>query len=215
VTFNDAVEVFLAEFQKEWPDPTERLIFLLRWNMRWRVDGFPLDVLVPLYDPDSAVAMASPAGEPSPEFLSWPKFEAKLQMVRGKQMLNQGQPDEAITLLKSSVRWFRDYGDWTVFQMYFMGAEFLAVAYAEQGNLQAAYRVLEDAAGQRNLVNSFSAPLHQKIQARRALLARELGRIADAESIETELAKALRFADEDHPILIQIREQQDKFLEIE
>jgi tetratricopeptide (TPR) repeat protein len=211
--FQGHIEDFLADFTEEAPDPTERLLFLLSINLRYVRP--PLDVLVPLYDPDTAVAMASPAGEPAPEFLSWPKFQAKLQLARGKQMLNQGRLDEAIVLLKSGVRWFRDYGDWTVFQMYFMGAEFLAVAYAEQGNLQAAYRVLEDAAGQRNLVNSFSAPLHQKIQARRALLARELGRTAEAESIEAELAEALRFADEDHPILIQIREQQRVFLEIE
>ena len=75
--------------------------------------------------------------------------------------------------------------------------------------------MLEDAAGQRNLVNSFSAPLHQKIQARLALLARELGKTAEAEAIEAELAEALSFADQDHPILVQIRQQQEVLLEIE
>jgi tetratricopeptide (TPR) repeat protein len=212
--FRETLEDFRAEFREGWPDPTKRLVFLLRWNMHG-FDGFPLDVLVPLYDPDSAVAMASPAGEPSPEFLSWPKFEAKLQMARGKQMLNQGQPDEAITLLKSSVRWFRDYGGWEIFEIYFLGAELLAVALTGQGDLEEACQVLEEAAGQRNMVNSFTAPQHQKIQARRALLARELGRTAEAEAIEAELAEALRLADPDHPILVQIREQQDVFLEIE
>ena len=213
--FQRYIEDFRADYKEIWPEPTVRLVFLLRMNMSGWENALPVDVLVPLYDPDTAVAMASPAGEPAPEFLSWPKFQAKLQLVRGKQMLNQGRLDEAIVLLKSGVRWFRDHGGWEVFQMYFMGAEFLAVAYAEQGNLQAAYRVLEDAAGQRNLVNSFSAPLHQKIQARRALLARELGRTAEAEAIEAELAAALNLADWDHPILVQLREQQNDPLEIE
>jgi hypothetical protein len=86
---------------------------------------------------------------------------------------------------------------------------------AGQGDLKAAYAHLEQAAGKRKLVYSLSAPLHQRIQARRALLARELGRTAEAEAIEAELEKALIFADHDHPILVQIREQQDALSEIE
>jgi len=175
----------------------------------------PLDALVPMYEPDSAVAMASTADEPPPEFLFWPKFEAKLQLARGIQMFDQGQPDRAIAPLRSSVMWYRDYGGPETFCYYFLAAEFHAVALAGQGDLKAAYAYLEQAAGKRKLVNSLSAPLHQRILARQSLLARELGRTAEAEAIEAELKKALIFADHDHPILLQIRDQQGAPLEIE
>jgi len=213
--FLEHVEEFRVEFHERWPDPTERLIWLLQMNMQDSMDWFPLDVLVPLYDPESALALASAAGEPAPIFLSSPKFEAKLQLAQGKQLLNQGRPGEGIVLLGDGVAWFRDHGTWPTFSYYFLGAELLAVALAEQGDLQAAFLVLEDAAEQRKLVNSFTAPQHQKIQARRARLARELGRTAEAEAIEAELAKALVFADPDHPILVQIREQQSMSFEVE
>jgi tetratricopeptide (TPR) repeat protein len=212
--FQEHVEEFHVNVRRNKPDPTERLIWLLSWNMQWTM-RFPLDALVPLYDPESAVALASATGEPAPVFLSTPKFEAKLQLAQGKQLLNQGQPDEAITLLRNSVAWFRDHGIWLTFSYYFLSAELLAVALAEQGDLEAAYRELEEAAGQRKLVNSFTTPQHQKIQARQALLARELGRTAEAEAIEAELAKALVFADPDHPILVQIRAQQEVLLQVE
>jgi tetratricopeptide (TPR) repeat protein len=211
--FQRHTENFRVDLREAIPNTTEQLLFQLSLNLRYVRP--PLDVLAPLYDPVSAVATASPVGAPSREFLSWPKLEAKLQIVRGKQMLERGQTDEAIAPLKNGVEWFRDRGGWSTFPYYFLGSELLAVALAEQGDLQAAYRVLEDAARQRKLVNSISTPLYQRIQARLALLARELGRTAEAESIETELAEALRFADKDHPILVQIREQHEVFLEIE
>jgi hypothetical protein len=45
-----------------------------------------------LSDPESALALASPAGEPAPIFLALPKLETKLQLAQGKQLLNQGRP---------------------------------------------------------------------------------------------------------------------------
>ena len=130
-------------------------------------------------------------------------------------MLNQGQPDEAIDPLRSGVEWFRNRGGWESFPYYFLGAELLAVTLSGQDNLQAARIELEQAADRREMVNSFSAPLYQRIQARLALIYRELGRISDAEAIEAELGNALALADHDHPILIQIREYQDLRLQIE
>jgi tetratricopeptide (TPR) repeat protein len=211
--FQRHIENFSADFMEETPDPTERLLFLLSLNLRYVRP--PLDVLAPMYDPNSATAIASLTGEPSREFLSWPKLEAKLQIVGGKQLLDQSQAGEAIAPLKNGVRWFRNRGGWQTFPYYFLGTELLAAALVEQGDLQAAYRVLEDAVKQRNMVNSLSTPLHQRVQARLALLARELGRTAEAELIEAALAETLKFADEDHPILIQIREHQGLPLEIE
>jgi tetratricopeptide (TPR) repeat protein len=211
--YQEYIEDFRDELMEAIPDPIEQQRFLLSLNIG--MVKYPIDLLAPLYEPDTAVAMVSAAGETSPEFMSWPILEAKLQLVRGKQMLDKGQAGEAIVSLKSGVRWFRDRGGWGMFPYYFLGTELLAIAYAEQGDLQAAYRLLEDAAGRRIMVNTLSTPLHQRILARLALIARELGRTARAESIESELAEALRLADEDHPILVQIREQHEVKLEID
>jgi len=211
--FQGHIEDLRADFREAAVDPTIPQFFLLSSNVRYVRP--PLDVLVPLYEPDSAAVTASLAGVPSREFLSWPVTKTKLQIARGKQMLDQGQADAAIAPLKYGVSWFRERGGWETFSYYFLGAELLAIALTEEGDLQAAYRVLEDAAGQKNLVNSLSTPLHQRIQAHLALLAREIGRTAEAESIEAELAESLRFADESHPILVQLRKQHEVFLEIE
>jgi len=186
------------------PDPTERLIYMLRWNT-WSYEIMPpVAVLAPLYDPGSAVEIVSSVQEPPFEFLELPAFKAKMQLARGKQLLDHGHPAEGIMLLESGAAWFRDYGDWRTFPHYFLGAELLATALSRQGDLQAAYRVLEDASGQRKLVNSNTAPQHQKIQARLALLARELGHVAEAQVLEAELREALSLADPDHPILVHM-----------
>jgi tetratricopeptide (TPR) repeat protein len=211
--FQRHLEDFNTSFMEEAPDPTERLMFLLHMNLRYIRPL--LDVLAPLYDPDSALVQTSPSGDLPRDFLSWPIFEAKLQIVRGKQMLDRNQLEGAIASLKNGVGWFRDRGGWQMFPYYFLGAELLAAALTEQGDLQAAYNVLEDASRQENMVNSLSTPLHQRIQARLAQLARKLGHTTEAEAIEAELAEALKFADEDHPILIQIRQHQEVSLEID
>jgi tetratricopeptide (TPR) repeat protein len=213
--FQERTDDLLVLYRENWPDPTERLITILRWNTWKGPYSWPWEVMVSMYDAESAVETASLASEPPPAFLSEPGFEAKLQLARGRQMSTQGRPEEAIALLRGGVEWFRDRGDEQTFPYYFLGAELLAVALAGQGDLQAAYGVLEDAAEQRNLVVPYTAPLHQRIQARLALLSRELGRTAEAEAVEAELEEALSLADQDHPILVQIREQRDAFLEIE
>lgn len=219
--FREQTKTFLAQYQAAMPDPAKRAAVYLSRNMTWWMEGFPVFVLAPMYGPESAVALASSAvldesaGEFSTEFLHWPALEAKLQLARGIQMLNEGQPEGAIAPLESGIGWFGEYGGWEKYSYLFVGAEVLAVVMAGQGHPEAAYRVLKGVAMQRNMVNSYSAPLHQKIQARLALLARELGRIDEAEAIEAELTRALEFADPNHPILVQIREQQDAQMEPE
>jgi tetratricopeptide (TPR) repeat protein len=216
--FAERVEDFHTRQQELIPDPSARLVRLLGWNMRGFTNGTQLDVLAPLFDPDAVDALTSSAeGQTQARyyFLSWPKFEAKLQLARGKHLLNQGRTEEAIALFRSGVSWFGEYGDWATYSYYFLGVELLAAALSEKGESLAAYSWLSQAADQRRLVNSFSAPLHQRVQAQQALLARELGRIAEAEAIEAELAAILGLADHDHPILVQIREQQELPFEIE
>ena len=44
-----------------------------------------------LSDPESTLALASPAGKPDPILLSLPNLETKLQLAQGKQLLNQGR----------------------------------------------------------------------------------------------------------------------------
>ena len=64
VAFQRHIEDFNADLMKEAPDPTERLLFLISLNLRYVRP--PLDVLAPMYDRDSATAIASSTGEPPP-----------------------------------------------------------------------------------------------------------------------------------------------------
>jgi tetratricopeptide (TPR) repeat protein len=214
-------QAFLAQYQTVMPDPARRAAVYLSRNMTWWMEGFPIFVLVPMYEPESAVALASTAvldessGEFSTEFLHWPALEAKLQLARGIEMLNQGRLQDAMAPLESGLGWFGEYGGWEKYCYFFVGAEVLAVVLTGQGHLEAAYRVLNGVAMNKKMVNSYSAPLHQRLQARLALLSRELGRRDEAEAIEAELSNALMFADPDHPILVQIRDRQDPHLDLE
>ncbi len=208
-------QVLTDALHSRMPEASEREIALLGWNMgHGDFQGlFPMDVLVPLHVPESVPNMAESEHQPFPLFLSLPKFEAKLRLLEGRQLLAQGRPQEATEPLWEGVSWFRDHGDDSLFQYHFLGAELLAVALLEGGKLQSAYRVLADAAGQKVMVNSSTAPLHQKIRARLASLCRELERVTEAEAIEAEPRRELLLADEDHPILVQIREQEPLQLE--
>jgi tetratricopeptide (TPR) repeat protein len=206
--FAEHMQEFLAWLERAFPEEHERHIWSLGWNMT-DPHGFPIDVLYPVYDADDAAKTAASADRHAPLFLSLPKFRAKLQLVRGKSLLDQGRPEEARDPLRQGVHWFGEHGLYETLPYYFLGSELLAVALMELGEEQAAYQVLKAAAGQTGLVNSQTMALHQRIRARVALLARDLGRTEDAAALEAELKKALALADPDHPILMQLRDQQE------
>jgi hypothetical protein len=214
VAFMEHMRVFVAWLGDAFPDENRRRMWVLGWNMT-DFHGFPIDILYPLYDAEATAELAAGAEDQAPLFLSLPKLRAKLQLARGGSLLEQGLPEQAREPLRKGVLWFSEHGLYETLPYYFLGSELLAVALQKAGEEQAAYQTLQAAAGQTGLVNSLTAPLHHRILARQALLARELGRLEDAVALEAELGKALALADPDHPILTQIREQQDQPLQIE
>jgi tetratricopeptide (TPR) repeat protein len=207
------VETAYADLEMVMVDPGRMALRQLRANLRLWFPSLPIEVLAPLYDPESAVEDALQSDAPDlidlTRRLTGPKLEARLQLVRGKKLLDEGRIRQALPALGSGMRWFSDNGDWETFSYFFLGAELRAEAYASIGNLVAAHLELEDAARQLNLVNSYTLPQHQKVRARLASLAREMGRFDEARSLEAELAEELRLADEDHPILLKIGEHRD------
>jgi len=212
--FAEHMQVFLTWLERAFPDERERLIWSLGWNMT-DSHGFPIDLLYPLYDVSDAAALVAEADDQAPLFLSLPKFRAKLQLARGSSLLEQGLPEQARDPLRRGVDWFSERGLYETLPYYFLGSELLAVALMELGDEQAAYQTLKAATGKTGLVNSQTMALHQRILARLALLARELGRTEEAASLEAELKTALALADPDHPILTQIHERRERPPQIE
>jgi hypothetical protein len=211
--FEQHIETAYEDLEKVVPDPDWMALRQLRANLQLWNPSLPIEVLAPLYDPESVAEYVlqsdAPNLMPLTDHLTWPKLEARLQLVRGKKLLDEGRIRQALAALKSGTTWFRDNGDWETFSYYFLGAELRAEAYAAIGDLESAHLLLEEAAEQVNLVNSYTLPQHQKVRARLASLARELGRFEDARSLEAELVEELRLADPDHPILLQIGSYRD------
>jgi hypothetical protein len=214
--FRENLEKFRIAFRDTDPDPDRRLSRLVRWAYAWQMEGgFVLDILGPLYEPEEATALIAKTSDPFHDLQSTPGVEAKLQLIRGYQALNRGGPHGAVPLLQSGTNWFRDHGTYDSDSYFFLGSELLAVALIQSNRPDKAYRVLTAAAGQRNMVSSLNMPLYHRVQSRQAWLARVLGLTAEAEVIENELAQALALADADHPVLLQIREQQEQAQAIE
>lgn len=122
----------------------------------------------------------------------------------GELALAQGRPAEAISLLQDGIAMARPIGD----MYYFLGAESLARAWEQQGNLEKAIEVLEDASQQKNRSYPGGAAAWIRVRVRLAQLYRKVGREREAQEIEAELLKLLAYADPDHPILLQLQRTQ-------
>ena len=128
------------------------------------------------------------------------------KFVRGELALARGQTAEAVRLLEDGVGVLRlGYGCSLL-----MTSGSLAGALQQQGELQRALRVLEEAALSRKAVYSTfmsgvaGAPWIAN-QWQRAELLRELRRESEAREIETELRRLLAHADADHRIARALR----------
>ncbi len=94
---------------------------------------------------------------------------------------------------------------------YRMGSEVLAEAFKEQGYLNEAAQVLEEASHQKSFLPSpyLAGSSWLRIRSQLAQLYREMGRDEDARKIEDELRRLLALADSDHPILRQLDRTED------
>jgi tetratricopeptide (TPR) repeat protein len=91
---------------------------------------------------------------------------------------------------------------------YFTGAESLAFALEQQGDLEGALRVLDAASEQRVRGYVSSGAFWLRNEWQRARVSRLLGEDDEAEKIEERLQTLLSHADPDHPILVEMKSLQ-------
>ena len=119
----------------------------------------------------------------------------------GEIALAEGNLDEAIRRFEAAARLrdkrFDPKGS-------LLGAGSFAAALKRKGQIQRAIEVLEQWQGEfRPFVTP--GPFWQRNRLDLARLYRSVGRVAEARTIEAELLKRLALADDDHPILIELR----------
>ncbi len=155
---------------------------------------------------DTAARGSSPVRSvPPPLRESWGKT------ARGNLALARGQTEEAIQLLESAVEALRPWPDTSYF---FLGSESLARAWEQQGNSHRALQVLEEAAQVTIRMYSTRAGMWPAVawtenEFRRAQLYRKVGREKEARKVEAKLLKLLTYADPDHAILRQLKQQRE------
>jgi serine/threonine protein kinase len=132
---------------------------------------------------------------------SWRGAEGSRKVFEGEIALAEGHTERAISLLEAGINSLRpESGPFLV-----EGWDSLAAAYEQRGDLVSLLRVLEMAPDELGHYGTTSLTIYLKMKSRLAQLYRAMGRAEDAQKIETELLRLLTFADEDHPILVQLR----------
>lgn len=124
-------------------------------------------------------------------------------LARGELALARGRTAEAIPLLEDAVQTLRAWPN----SYFFLGAEALARAWQQQGEMGRSLAVLEDASEYGTAAVFWGpAPLFwMKNELRRAELYRSAGRETDSRRVQSELAKLLTHADPDFPIVRELR----------
>jgi hypothetical protein len=125
------------------------------------------------------------------------------QVMHGELELALGQPASAIPLLEAGTRSIRKPMSFTSF----LGAEALAVAWEEMGNLPKAIEALELSSREKPRGEMSMGFAWMRNQGRLAKLYRKAGRVEDAERVEAELRKLLADADADYPLLVQLNQE--------
>jgi tetratricopeptide (TPR) repeat protein len=146
--------------------------------------------------------------------LSLPVAEARANHLRGEIALARGEIDKAIELLEESIDHLGRTSWWVT--GFFLAADALARAWEQQGNLERALQVLEQAAEAKTRIYSpfdgmWPAVTWTGIQFQRAQLLRKLGREKEAQQIEAELRQLLALADPDLdlPILRALKSREE------
>jgi tetratricopeptide (TPR) repeat protein len=142
------------------------------------------------------------------KFISKPSLKGEdfVKVCQGEIALVEGHPERAIPLLRDGITSLRASGN---FIFLCAGADSLATAYERQNNTPESIRVLEDSTRDTGLGGS-DRVLWLRNKARLAQLYRKVGRVEDALRVEADLLSVLRFADSNHPILIQIHRARSK-----
>jgi len=131
--------------------------------------------------------------------------EGAIQIVRGEIALAQGRTEEAVVLLQAGLR-----TAWSNTMTTFCGWESLATIWEQRDDLKKAAYALEKASAMKLVLVPIYSARWSEVRLRQARLYRRMGRIAEAREIEAELRKLLAVADEDYPVLVQLRQVQEQ-----
>ena len=132
------------------------------------------------------------------------------EIVRGERAIAHGQTREGIALLEKGIEAMRNFPKGA----FYLGSETLARAYEQQGNRDAALRVLLQASNAKGKAfncldgGPMGGAWWLRTELQLADLYREMGRIPDAEKVEGELRKMLVYADADHPIVLALKKRE-------
>ena len=135
-------------------------------------------------------------------------FPSQRDLASGELALRREDWHKAIELLQRGIAGESSRGRLD----YYLGAESLATAWQHVGDDAQALVVLEEAAAAKArypislMVGAFGG---LRVQARLAREYRRLGRVDEAVAIEDDVLHMLKYADADHPIVLQIKEAQN------
>lgn len=132
-----------------------------------------------------------------------------VKILRGQLYLAQGKNAQGMPLLAEGLRETRGVND----DSRLIAAPALAQAYLKEGRTASALEVLEDAASNRVSLYGWlvdGVPFWMQDEMALAQLYRRLGRVQDAERIESELRKLLAYADPDYPLLVELNRLENK-----
>jgi tetratricopeptide (TPR) repeat protein len=131
--------------------------------------------------------------------------ERTIRIVRAELALARNQNQKALALLQEGL----DGGRANPLTLQ-LGLQALATAWERQGDLTKAAEALEKASELRLRLVPPSGDVWLRNRWRQAQLYRKMGRVAEARQIEAELRKLLAVADEDYPVLVQLKQIQEE-----
>ena len=156
---------------------------------------------------DPADVEARPAGRLSERQRAERRL-AETQLAEGELAFSRGDWQQAIQLFEPGLEWARSSGDGQLGTTSYLASESLATAWLEVGEEAEAVRVLESVSVVRPVYGSqlWGGYGWFRVRARFAREYRKLGLVSEAVAIEDDVLHMLKYADADHPVLLQINE---------
>jgi predicted Zn-dependent protease len=125
-----------------------------------------------------------------------PSSDPLTQLARGVLELRKGNTRDSIQFIENALQ---------KGSRIYLSSLLLAEAWSQEGELQKAVQVLEEASKKKYLALYIEPPtVWLRVRSALAKLYRETGRNEEAREIEEDLREHLAYADPDHPILRQL-----------